>query len=108
MDKTITRIFSIDEDTCEVVFRYDESFGKYFGDYPDFEETPKFTPHGKPWMTAMEGGCEHGQSQWQKDKECFDCGSCLYFKREKPGDLIGVCDNPKNKKSVSELKGGGF
>ncbi|MBR3784947.1 MAG: hypothetical protein IKJ77_00860 [Firmicutes bacterium] len=99
MERTIIRAFHVDGDVCEVTFVYDEDFGKYFGDYPDFEETPKWTPEGKPWVTAMEGGCEHGTSRVHANKTCFDCGSCIYFRRENTGDLIGVCDYEGNRRT---------
>jgi len=98
MNRTMTRVFKIDDDTCEVIFYYDEAFKKYFGDYPDFDETPKFTPEGKPWVTAMESGCGAGVSKSNHKETCFDCGSCLYFRRENPGDLIGICDCPEKRK----------
>ncbi len=98
MDKTITRVFSFDGDSCEVVFQYNPDFGKYFGDYPDFEETPRFTPGGWPWITAMQEGCEYGRGKAGDMRRCFDCGSCIYFRRERPGDLIGICENEKNRK----------
>jgi len=99
MDKTITRVFSFDGDSYEVVFQYNPEYGKYFGDYPDFEETPRITPAGRPWVTAMQEGCEYGQSKGDVSR-CFDCGSCIYFRRERQGDLIGICENEKNRKSI--------
>jgi len=95
MNKTITRVFSFDGDSCEVVFRYDPDFGKYFGEYPDFEETPKFTPRGRPWVTAMQDGCKHGQNKDDSANRCLDCGSCIFFYRERLEDLIGICKNEK-------------
>ena len=97
MEKTITRVFSFDGDSCEVTFSYDEEFGKYFGDYPDFEETPKYTPAGRPWITAMQEGCTYSKSKVNDGRTCLDCGSCMYFRRERQGDLIGICDNDRNK-----------
>lgn len=91
----ITKSFCFDGDICEVLFIYDPESGKHFGEYPDFEETPRYTPLGKPWVTAMRDGCPHGVSKYTERSRCLDCGSCIYFKQEHPGDLIGVCENER-------------
>lgn len=93
MDKIIVRSFCIDSDICEVVFRFDEATGKYLGDYPDFEEYPRFTKNGHPWITATQDSCNMGKNKYYAGKACLDCGSCCYFLQEKAGDLIGVCSH---------------
>ena len=92
MDKTIVRSFVIDSDICEVVFRFDEDAGKHIGDYPDFEQNPRFTKNGYLWVNATQDGCAEAQHKYYPEKTCLDCGSCSFFKTEKEGDLIGVCN----------------
>jgi len=92
MNKTIVRSFVIDGDICEVVFRFDEDIGKHIGDYPDFEQSPRFTQNGYLWVNATQDGCDEAQHKYYPEKTCLDCGSCSFFKTEKEGDLIGVCN----------------
>ena len=79
------RIFKLDNDTIEVAFRYNKELDMYFGCYPDFSETPRFTPNGKPWVNVTKTDCPYSQKPYN------DCGSCKYLIREKSNDLIGVC-----------------
>lgn len=89
MAKIKTRLYRLDGDTVEVPFSYDKTLDRYFGDYPDFSENPRITPSGKPWVNVTWDGCEFA------DDEFGDCGSCKYFRSEKLGDLIGICENEK-------------
>ena len=91
MEKIIVRSFCIDSDICEVVFRFDEDVGKYIGDYPDFELSPRYTPSGLRWINATSDSCSYGKNKYFSEKSCLDCGSCEFFTTEKAGDLIGVC-----------------
>ncbi len=94
--KTITRTFCFDDDICDVLFRYDDTFDKYCGEYPDFEEQPRYTPKGRMWITAMQSACPHSKNRFFEQRRCEDCGSCAFFLTEKQGDLVGVCSNEKN------------
>lgn len=96
----IIRSFCFDGDICEVLFRYDPVTGRHFGEYPDFEVTPRHTPLGRPWVTAMRDGCLHGVNKFEERSRCLDCGSCLYFKQEHPGDLIGVCEHSEMRQPI--------
>ncbi len=89
MAKGKTRLYRLDGDTVEVSFSYDSQNDRYFGDYPDFSETPRRTASGKPWVNVTWDGCNFA------DEEFGDCGSCKYFRCERPGDLIGICENEK-------------
>lgn len=93
MEKTIVRSFVIDDDICEVIFRFNEDVGKHMGDYPDFELNPRFTKGGYKWVNATQDGCSEGVHKYYPEKTCLDCGSCSFFTTEKAGDLIGVCGN---------------
>ncbi len=95
MEKCIVRQFVLDEDICEVVFRFNQEADKYIGDYPDFEQSPRITKNGFAWVNATQDGCSDSEHKYYKDKTCLDCGSCVFFKTEKPGDLIGVCNRIK-------------
>lgn len=85
------RAYRLDGDTVQVIFRYDPATGMYFGDYPDFAETPRITPHGRQWVNAIAEGCPYA------DDAYGDCGSCPCFCPEQAGDLIGVCNHEKNR-----------
>lgn len=92
MTKTKNRLYSLYGDTVEVEFIYDEPFDRYFGEYPDFDEHPRTTPCGRPWVNATKDDCPLA------DREYGDCGSCEFYKCERPGDLIGVCENEQLRK----------
>ena len=87
MVKTKKRLFNLNGDTIEVTFVYDEESKRYFGEYPDFSETPRITPNGRRWVNVTMDGCPYA------DKIYGDCGSCSFFKCEQTCDLIGICDN---------------
>lgn len=87
--KSKTRLYTLYGDTVNVVFLYESESGRYFGEYPDFETNPRFTDCGRRWVNSIKDDCQHTDSQYG------DCGSCKHYICEKPGDLIGVCDNEK-------------
>lgn len=73
-DRKIRR-FTMDGDTVEVEFVYDSQYDRCYGEYSVFEETPRYTPAGRPWKNVFETDCAHG------DSEFGDCGGCSYFRR---------------------------
>ena len=87
MDKENSRRYSLDGDTIIVKQVYDAEIGQHRHDYPDFDENPRITPTGKRWVSAFKDDCSHSISEYG------DCGSCPYFRCERQGDLIGICDN---------------
>lgn len=96
MEKLIVRQFVIDDDICEVVFRFNKEADKYIGDYPDFEHSPRVTKSGLFWVNATQDGCPDGVNKYYSHKTCLDCGSCTFFRTEKAGDLIGVCNKSES------------
>lgn len=92
MAKSLNRQFILYGDTVDVMFIYNESLHRYFGDYPDFDSSPRTTPCGRRWVNATKEDCPYA------DKTYGDCGSCKFYKCEHPGDLIGVCDNDELRK----------
>lgn len=88
MEKTMIRSYRLDGDLLEVLFIYDEEWKRYSGVYPSFDEHPRITPEGRNWVNTWNDGCPYAEEDFS------DCGSCRFFRREHPGDLIGVCDNP--------------
>ena len=52
MAKTLNRQFVLYGDIVDVMFVYNESSDKYFGDYPDFDESPRITPCGRRWPAS--------------------------------------------------------
>ena len=85
----VKRLFTIDGDTVIVSQIYDPLIKEYINDYPNFIETPRITPTGKPWVNVTRDDCPYA------DETYGDCGSCKYFRSSHPGDLIGVCENKK-------------
>lgn len=87
MSKTFMRQFVLYGDTVDVKFVYNEPLNRFFGEYPDFDTSPRTTMCGRRWVNATKENCPYA------DKNYGDCGSCNYYRCEHPGDLIGVCDN---------------
>ena len=87
MDNTKIRHFKLDGDLIEVPVIYDKEIEQHIVDYPDFIKCPRITPGGRSWVNATNDQCPFA------DEKYGDCGSCSFFRCEKPGDLIGVCDN---------------
>ncbi len=87
-------IFNLDGVDVKVKFTFDKTANMYIGDYPDFEETPLYSPNGRPIVTATLDNCPHNTS----DGKFADCGSCKFFKTEDKNDLIGFCTNEALKK----------
>lgn len=83
-DKRIHKI-TIDNDTIEVEYVFDEETKRWNGNFPVFEDTPKYTPSGRPWKNVYYSGCQYS------DSEFGDCGGCSFFYRQKPMDVIAVC-----------------
>ena len=81
------RVYTLDGDTVTVEFTYNAESDMFFGDYPDFAETPRFTPQGRRWVNVTDDSCIFA------DGEYDDCGSCRFFRAERAGDLIGICEN---------------
>lgn len=91
MDRPIVRSYCLDGDECQVLFHFDKSCDRYFGEYPDFEESPRYTVNGWPWVTAMQEACEHGINGYCEAHRCLECGSCQYYRQEQEHDLVGIC-----------------
>ena len=81
------RKYKIDDDEIEVEYVLDPENGRWYGNYPVFNETPRHTPNGRPWKNVFEQGCPHSTSEFG------DCGGCSFFKREQDRDVIAVCFN---------------
>ena len=91
MKKTIIKTFSLDDDILELRFVYDEQIQKYFGEYPDFSETPRYTPKGRPWVNITDEDCPYSEGEYG------DCGSCPFLLKANEKDLIGICTHEMKK-----------
>lgn len=85
MKETKIRTYRIDGDTLEVLFELHETCGVWIGNYPYFEEEPRYTPNGRLWKNVTYDGCPHADPVYK------DCGTCPHLNKEQPKDLIGVC-----------------
>ncbi len=83
--KIMIRTYVVDGDSVEITYTYDESRNRYFGEFPDFEVSPRYTSEGRPWVNVLSTGCEFAEGEYD------DCGSCRHILRQRPKDLIGVC-----------------
>ena len=90
-----TRKYDIEGTILEVPLRFDELAQIYVEDYPDFAETPAYTPEGHPILFTGEDACAYGEPAGEGP--CTDCGSCRYY-RQTPGTWIGVCRREERRK----------
>lgn len=79
------KTFRVDSDQFTVSFCYDEDAKIFIGQYPSFEEEPRYTPNGRPWKNAVSTGCPYAAGDYD------DCGSCPNLVKADQTDLIGVC-----------------
>lgn len=85
MQKTRLKTFHIDGDLLTVSYYYDEDAKIFIGQFPEFDDEPRYTPNGRPWKSAVSIGCPHAAGAYD------DCGSCPYLIKAGPQDIIGVC-----------------
>lgn len=77
--------FQVDGDMLTVLYRYDENTQLFIGQFPEFEEEPRYTPGGRPWRNVISTGCPYSAGDYD------DCGSCPHLTKADARDIIGVC-----------------
>ena len=85
MERARRKIYQIDGDRITVPYHYDEEAEIFIGQFPEFEEEPRYTPNGRPWKSVVSVGCPYAAGDYD------DCGSCPYLVKAQDGDIIGVC-----------------
>lgn len=85
MSQERLKTFQVDGDLLTVPYRYDESSQIFIGQFPEFEEEPRYTPGGRPWKNVVSIGCPYRAGDYD------DCGSCPYLEKADARDIIGVC-----------------
>ncbi len=91
-----TRQYLVEGALLEIPIRFDEMAGIYIEEYPDFTETPVWTPMGHPVMFAGEDACSLAKEA--EAGGCPDCGSCRYYRSAASHTWFGVClHEEKNK-----------
>ncbi len=94
MSNIKTRIYRIDGDELSVVSRYDEVSRLWIEDYVDLESIPRYTPKGRPWKSVTTMGCPYADPMYK------DCGTCPWLVKERPSDLVGVCDHENFRRQI--------
>ena len=87
--------FRVDDDTLTVPYHYDRDSALLIGQFPEFEETPRYTSHGRPWKNAVTTGCPYAAGEYD------DCGSCPFLVKADPRDIIGVCFHERLRRGAS-------
>ena len=83
----------------EIPLLLDEHSKKEIDDYSLFiEQSPIYTPEGRPILLTIEDACPHADLQ---PDGMEDCGSCNYY-RQTPGTLLGVCGHPALRRVLPE------
>jgi hypothetical protein len=70
--------------------KFDEQVQMYYLDYPDFSKKPLFTDEGRPFTRSDHHACYACQPKVSKDM-AEECDDCVWFYREQPPDVIGIC-----------------
>ena len=89
------KTFQVDGDLFTVSYHYDEDAEIFIGQFPSFEEEPRYTPNGRPWKNAVNTGCPYAAGEYD------DCGSCPYLIKASPQDIIGVCFYERLRSGIS-------
>lgn len=97
MKRNKRKTISLDGDSLEIVFIFNEELRRHFGEYPDFSEVPRYTPMGRPWVNVTNEDCPFSEGEYG------DCGSCPYLLKQSTKDLIGVCTHEKKRKDKNEM-----
>ena len=87
------KVYTLDGDSLEITFRYDELSKKHLGEYPDFIECPRITPGGRKWVDVITEDCPYA------DGDDKTCGTCSFMLKQDEKDIIGICMNEKFKKN---------
>lgn len=87
MDKTIR--YEFEGVSLEIPLHYDQRAQMYLEEYPDFTQTPLYTPAGCPVLFSGEDACSLAEAA--QGERCPDCGSCRFFRAAAPHTLLGVC-----------------
>ena len=95
MQKEKLKTFQVDGDRFTVPYHFDERSDIFIGQFPSFEEEPRYTPNGRPWKNAVSIGCPYAAGDYN------DCGSCPYLVKANPQDIIGVCFHERLRSSAS-------
>ncbi len=94
-----TRRYEFEGVTLDIPLHFDESTGIYIEDYPDFIESPIWTPEGYPVMFAGEDACKFAEEATPGG--CPDCGSCRFYRSAAEHTWFGVCGNDARKRTLS-------
>ena len=98
MQEEKLKTFRIDGDRFIVLYHYDEDAEIFIGQFPSFEEVPRYTPNGRPWKNAVNTGCPYAAGDYD------DCGSCPYLIKAGSQDIIGVCFHERLRSRASPGK----
>ncbi|MEG0805929.1 MAG: hypothetical protein RSE55_06420 [Lachnospiraceae bacterium] len=83
--------FHLDKSTLKVPVRLDVLLNQYFWDCPDFEEHLLYTKSGFLWVSTVQDACPYHEGVSAENPVYKDCGSCRFYRSEKPGEIIGIC-----------------
>ena len=85
MQGEMRKTFHLDGDLLSVPYQYDAGAALYIGQFPSFEEEPRYTPNGRPWRNVVSIGCPYAAGEYD------DCGSCPHLVKADRHDIVGVC-----------------
>ena len=95
MKREKRKTFQVDGDRITVPYHYDEEADIFIGQFPEFEEEPRYTPNGRPWKSVVSVGCPYSAGDFD------DCGSCPYLIKAHARDIIGVCFHERMRSRAS-------
>ena len=64
MQEEKLKTFQVDGDRFAVPYHFDERSDIFIGQFPSFEEEPRYTPNGRPWKNAVSIGCPYAAGDY--------------------------------------------
>lgn len=95
-DGDLYKVVTIDHITFEIRYGYESPETKAKGweptpIYPDFSQSPQYTPEGYPFVTVYQEVCEHHKPKEAVSGEDW-CADCEWLEQHEA--YIGICKCP--------------
>ena len=90
--------YDVEGAVLDIPLQWNDRAGKYLEQYPDFEETPVYTPEGFPLRLTCDDACPDAVLP---DNIYRECGSCQLFRLHSES-LLGVCGHPAHRQPTEE------
>lgn len=91
-----TKVYEVDGLTLKIPLIYDKKADRYYQDFSEIIDHPKYTPHGVPILLGAEDACEYAEEGVRS------CDGCIHYAPAMERALFGVCRNECKRKPPSK------